>query len=213
MREDRSSEISLYLPFSGLEQVAMRDPELTIATLGPSGTSSEQAAKALLRHLGLPQENISLHRTFEEAGEAAQNARNKLLLCANAYAGSDKFYVSPAHGFIGCFVYDTPEYGIVARQEFDLPRTGTVDIITHHAPIALLPWLLAGTGLEYRILAQYESTARVAELVSEGRFDYCVTNETSAMRYGLKFVSRTRPIRMLWSIFDANVETLSQGEA
>lgn len=127
-----------------------------IGTLGPAGTSSEQAALYLWADRGrdtVP--DIRLYDTYEQAGEALRERAVSHLVIANAYAGVHSFYMDPKLGFAGAFLFDTPHYGIAVAPGHTIPKRAR--IATHPAPVAL---------------------------VGEQ-----------------EFISRTRPIRMLWSVF------------
>jgi len=182
-------------------RLAGRNRELGIATLGPRGTSSEVAA---YRVLGLCGEEIGdggrvrLCPSFEEAGEAVVEGSETALVVANAYSEINALYMNPALFLAGAFILPTPDYGVVAPPNAPLPLK--VSIATHPAPRALIDELVPPSFLVRETLPA-TSTSEAALMVARGEVDLALTNETSAREHRLRFVSRTRPIRMLWSVF------------
>ena len=180
-----------------------------IATLGPAGTSSEQAARFLREYLGLrwvdrPAPDplpISLHQRYELAAEAVRQGRSALLLVANAYAAASTFYMAPDLNFAGAFCLDTPQYGIVSRSG-TLPP-GPLSVASHPAPIPIIDQLLAGTAASAGRVVQVDSTSEAARAAAAGEVDVALTTAPAAELHGLPFVTRTRHIRMLWSVFTA----------
>ena len=175
---------------------------VSIATLGPAGTSSEAAASMLFTHLCHdPQERaapIQLHETYERAGQAVLDGRADLLLVANAYADIAQFYMNPLLSLAGAFVHDTPEYGIAARPDMSLPNR--VRVATHPAPIPLIAQLMPKYLTVHDVIA-VSSTSIAASVVRTKEVDVALTTAPAALLHGLKFISQSRTIRMLWSVF------------
>ena len=180
-----------------------------IATLGPAGTSSEQAACYLSQYLSeswkdcparepLP---INLHPRYEDAADAVLSGRSALLLVANAYHAASTFYMAPELAFAGAYCFDTPQYGIASRSG-TLPQ-GDVSIASHPAPIPLINQLLAGTAASAGQVVHMDSTSAAARAAAAAEVDVALTTAPAAELYGLSFVTRTRNIRMLWSVFTA----------
>ncbi len=71
---------------------------------------------------------------------------------------------------------------------------------THPAPVALVNELLPDryTVCELRFA---NSTSAAAAHARDRETDLALTNKPAAEAYALEFISRTRPIRMLWSVF------------
>lgn len=189
--------------YFAFEEYLKRFPQLEIATLGPEGTSSEAAVKYFVSSFEDKKDSMySLYATYEQAFEALLQGKSNLLVVANAYERIDKFYMAPDAQFVLSFIFTTPPYGVAKLPIHELPRKWKVRIATHHAPSSLIPWFLAGQGLEYDI-ALVTSTSEAALCVQRGDADLCVTNALSAERCGLIFISPTRSISMLWSVFGA----------
>ncbi|WP_199746758.1 MULTISPECIES: hypothetical protein [unclassified Amycolatopsis] len=175
-------------------------PGDVIATLGPAGTSSEAAGWHLAGRLGIARDigAVELFPSYEEARAAVKEGRASRLLVANAYQGISEFYMDRVLGLERAFVFDTPLYGLASRQDRPLPLT--CQISTHPAPVALIGQLLP-PGYEVAEVDYALSTSAAAERAANGEVDLALTTRPAAQRHGLRFISRTRPIRMLWSVF------------
>ncbi|WP_435211267.1 prephenate dehydratase domain-containing protein [Streptomyces sp. bgisy034] len=187
-----------------LEAATVRPDSPVIGTLGPAGTSSEQAAvhlRAVLDPDSDPTEataDVQLYDSYEEAGEALATGEVGRLVVANAYAGINAFYMNPALDLAGAFVFDTPHYGIARARGHRVPPRPRV--ATHPAPVALVAELLPRpyTAQELVLTTSTSTAARAARDLDT---DLALTTEQAAALHELEFISRTRPIRMLWSVF------------
>jgi ABC-type amino acid transport substrate-binding protein len=177
--------------------------ELRVATLGPEGTSSELAARNLLELFGREAgsgDAVRLYPSYEEAAEAVLAGKETAVVVANAYAKINALYMNPALALAGAFIMDTPGYGVAACTRSPLPLKTRV--ATHPAPASLIAELLPPSFLLGDTVG-VSSTSEAARMVARGEIDLALTNESSARRHNLRFVSQTRPIRMLWSVFVA----------
>lgn len=178
--------------------------EFRMATLGPEGTSSELAARNLLELFGeggSSGDAVRLYPSYEQAAEAVLAGREAAVVVANAYTRINALYMNPALTLAGAFIMDTPCYGVAACARSPLPLR--VKVATHPAPAALIGELLPPSFLLEEIVG-VTSTSEAARMVAQRKVDLALTNESSARRHNLRFVSRTRPIRMLWSVFLAH---------
>lgn len=201
MSDGDKLELVLFSPaINGIKGDKSAINNIKIATLGPNGTSSEHAARSLLDYLGGSANNIILNPSFEQSYQLCLVREDVLLLFANAYAKADVFYMSPDLEFLGCFLLDTPSYGVAAKPGTSLPSNGEIIIASHHAPISLTPWFINNNDINFDIV-KHESTAAAAIAVKNGDYNFCITNASSVKQHGLEFITRTRPIRMLWSFF------------
>ncbi len=172
-----------------------------VATLGPRGTSSEIAASYVCALFGEKLEvegEVLLCPSFEDASEAVLRGSAMAVVVANAYSRVNALYMNPAFFLAGAFIMPTPNYGVVAP--LDVPVPLKVRLATHPAPAALVDELVPPSFVVGETLLA-PSTSEAARMVAQGEVDLALTNETSAREHCLRFVSRTRPIRMLWSIF------------
>lgn len=190
--------------FSSL--LILEQPE--IATLGPSGTSSEASGEYLLSLLQVEHGKCSLYSSYEEAYESLVSGISNLLLVANAYKGIDKFYMSKDIQFLFPFIFETPLYGVAKRPYEELDRSRPLIVATHHAPSSLLPWFLSDLNIEYNVLF-VNSTSEAALKLQKGEVDLCLTTENAVQKYNVNFISPTRTILMLWSVFGRKSTLLS----
>lgn len=190
--------------YQGVDLMLDRLPaQIDIATLGPSGTSSEAAARALADSLlgrGHERATVALHPSYEQAARSVLDDESQLLVVANAYAGANKFYMDGALALGAVFVKDTPNYGLAAVKPVD--KRAPLRIASHPAPIPLIAELLPD-GMTVDALVEESSTSAAAQAAVSGRVDAALTTGPAAAKHGLTFFSRTRPIRMLWSVFVA----------
>jgi prephenate dehydratase len=169
-----------------------------LGTLGPAGTSSEKAAEKLRSHLAHPAK-INLYDTYESAHIALRKGEVTHVVVANAFINIHEFYMDSAIELSDVFVMDTPLYGIVKRPDGGaLPDAPS--LVSHPSPIPLVSELLP-CGVAISEIATADSTSSAARAVAEGKFDLAMTTESAARLYGLEFISRQRPIRMVWSVF------------
>ncbi|MFJ2175518.1 hypothetical protein ACIOHE_21785 [Streptomyces sp. NPDC087851] len=169
-----------------------------IGTLGPEGTSSEQAARLLRTRLpdGPP---VVLRTTYEQAMEDLKAGTVSHVVVANAYRDIHHFYMADDIALAGVFVMDTPLYGIARRADGG-PLSDRPSVVTHPSPRPLVDQLLPG-AYQLPDVATADSTSQAAQAVAEHRYDLALTTEPAATRHGLRFISRLRPIRMVWSVF------------
>jgi hypothetical protein len=118
---------------------------------------------------------------------------------ANAYHAASTFYMSTELAFAGAYCFDTPQYGIASRSGV-LPR-GEVSVATHPAPVPLIGQLLAGTVTSAGQVVLMDSTSAAARAAATGEVDVALTTAPAAALHELSFVTCTRAIRMLWSVF------------
>lgn len=178
-----------------------RSGETVIGTLGPTGTSSEAAARVLWGKICRSAEHarrINLYDTYEEAAVALRRCEVSHLVVANAYAAINEFYMATEISLAGAFVMDTPEYGIARRPGRSVSQQPK--IATHPAPRPLLRQLLPHGCADSEIL-QVASTSAAAKAAYEEAADMALTTTPAAELYGLEFISSKRAIRMVWSIF------------
>lgn len=171
-----------------------------IATLGPTGISSEAAGKHLLTAVGFPEDTrfVELYPSYEAALDAVIKGDAVRLLVANAYHGINKFYMDLRLDLERAFVFDTPDYGLAALRGVPIPLM--CQVTTHPAPRDLVTQLIPPS---YVIKETHlaSSTSAAAQRVTTGKADLALTTQPAADIYGLQFISPTRPIRMLWSVF------------
>jgi len=171
----------------------------TIATLGPSGTSSEFAA----RHLT---PRVELFNSYERAEEYALSfPRKAAFLVANAYQHVNQFYISCKAKPVAAFFLDTPPYVLATRGIGidQLPKP--VRISSHRAPAHLVGTLLQGASFT---LVEAYSTSEAARMVADAEADACLTTQLACDRENLQVQKTSGTIPMLWTLFAS-----SEGDA
>lgn len=166
-----------------------------LVTLGPSGTSSDYVAKEYFKKSHLAEIDITLFNTFEDAAKEVLNEKADLLLVPHAYKNVNKFYMHPSLQLENIFIYETPMYGIATK--IDNKNSLYKNLISHEAPIPMIKHFLIN-DVEIELA---NSTSIAAEMVANGSFEFCITNEMACQKHGLKFVKIFQPINMSWSIF------------
>ncbi|WP_326740914.1 hypothetical protein OG912_39750 (plasmid) [Streptomyces sp. NBC_00464] len=177
---------------------------VVIGTLGPPGTSSEVAAKRYIAQVtgpDGPRVDIRMYDTYEGAGEALQAGEVSHIVVANAYKAVFQFYMDPTLELAGVFVMDTPLYGIATRRGAG-PAPDVPVISTHPSPEPIIAQLLPERHESFKVIHE-DSTSAAARAVVDGSADLALTTLPAAQLHGLEFISRTRSICMVWSVFGA----------
>lgn len=180
-----------------------------IATLGPVGTSSEDAAMHLLQVLtdgdGVGA-TVDLYATFEDAAEATLLGYDDVVVVANAYHDINEVYMRRDLTLVGVYIHETPDYGLAVRPGEHV--TGEQAVPSHPAPIPLLRHLRI-PGLSIVAVHEVSSTSDAARLVADGTYNIGLTNKRAVDEYGLEFASDTHSIRMSWAVFAPCREVVS----
>lgn len=175
--------------------------DVTIHTLGPNGTSSEAAAgffsEWYRNQSPGSRVQVNLSDSYEHARSRMNEYSPEVLIVANAYPQIHNFYMDPRLNLLATFVFDTPLYGLVSKGPL---ITRKLTVATHPAPLLLIDELLP-LGLEIDSVILAHSTSAAAAAAARGEVDVALTTEVAAKIHGLHFISNTRPIRMLWSVF------------
>ncbi len=184
------------LPFFGVVPAPPSD-NASVVTLGPAGTSSEQAAAHFAAIRGSVAATIHLTSTYEEAVDRTLADPAAFAVVANAYAGINVFYMNPRLVIDTVFYFSTPSYGLAARSALS---AGGYSVASHPAPVPLIEEL-SPYGFTCNEIIYMSSTSGAAELVAQEKIDVALTTEVAAARHGLTFVSQVRPIPMVWTAF------------
>ena len=175
--------------------------DVMIHTLGPKGTSSEAAAGFFSDWFGQrypgSRVQLNLNDSYEYARSSMDEHTPGVLIVANAYPQINNFYMDPQLSLVATFVFDTPLYGLASKGPL---TTRKLTVATHPAPLLLVEELLP-EDLEVGSVILALSTSAAAAAAARGEVDVALTTEVAANIHGLNFISSTRPIRMLWSVF------------
>jgi hypothetical protein len=176
------------------------DSGIHLATLGPRLTSSDAAAHYLVELLeskyGLCGE-VMHFATFSEAAEAVLAGGASALLVANADNDVNHYYMDHRLALAATFVHPTPPYGLAGVPGSVLPDRCRIAV--HPACIPLLDEMVPPSQAYERVIAM--STSAAAHMVVNREVDLALTNGNAVQEAGLRFVSHTRPIQMVWSLF------------
>ena len=171
-------------------------PCFDVATLGPSGTSSEHAARTLL---GKFANTVKLFPSFEDAANWVLDPRpGRLLLVPNAYASINYFYISNEFTPLCCFFCETPPY-VLASRSSAFPVGNKVQITSHPAPSHLIDDLMPSSEFE---VMPVSSTSEAAGRVAESEYELCLTTLPACEKFDLHILGfATTSIDMLWTLF------------
>ena len=169
-----------------------------ISTLGPSGTSSEHAARYFLKSFGTDNCRILLYPSYRDAARSVSVGESEYLVVANAFHGINDFYMDPVLSVHSVFLMLTPQYGL-AKRPGDFLRS-QFEVISHPAPVPLIAELMPPRHKCAGIVAA-NSTAAAASAVENGDYDVALTTHSAAEQHNLVFFSNQRPIEMVWTVF------------
>jgi hypothetical protein len=173
-----------------------------LVTLGPKGTSSHEAAEFLMT-CGVPgfsEANLQMRSTFQEILDVVTSDPSQVALVPSACREATLFHWHSRLRLLFHFVRSTPDYGIAA-QPGRLPD-GDLRLATM-AEVSSLYAELDPPGLQERRvhLVDARSTHHAARLVTAGRADLAITNESSKTDAGLAWVARRQGAAIVWLLF------------
>jgi prephenate dehydratase len=186
---------------------------LTVGTLGPKETSSEQTLNYLITQWQAQEISVTGHLfgTFTDVKTSLLKNEIDLALVPHAYERINDFYMEPSFklGFI--FTYPTPVYGLAKRKNEEIILENCT-LVTHPAPLPLLPYLLPGDLNQNKIKIKFVNSTSVAAIhLKQGLADLAITNENALREHDLEFISQYGKIEMSWSLFYKKENTMIQG--
>jgi prephenate dehydratase len=176
---------------------------LKVGTLGPKDTSSDHTLNYLITQWQSQDISVTsyLFNTFTELKEALLKEEVDLALVPHAYEKINDFYMQPNFGLGFIFTHPTPIYGLAKRKNEKLVFDNCT-IVTHPAPLPLLPYLLPDYQNRNNLKVELvNSTSIAAHQVKQGLADLAITNETTLEDNNLEFIAQYGKINMSWSIF------------
>lgn len=176
---------------------------MIIATLGPHGTCSEQAAHHFAEKFNGV---VVLRDTFEDAVDMTLNGDSSFAIVPAAYPGiADIFFDNIARLSVHqLFLHPTPDFVFACHKNFSYPG-GAIKIITHPAPLILCRQVAEIFNVEVST-ALALSNATAAMKIASGEFSHGITNSASADRYGLKILVNFGSVHMAWLAFAMKAE-------
>lgn len=191
----------------------VKDTEnITIGTLGPKGTSSEQALKYLIAFIEdyNPKLNttICLMNNFIEVYNALDKRLIDYALIPTAYEKITDFFWNYNFSNNLNFIFPTPEYGLVCKNNYIPIKNRKIKIACCPAVENTIEYLSNGELKEASIekIRTNSTTESVVRLV-HGEVDLAITNYTSFDIYkdkNIKFISKTYHANIVWSLFEKN---------
>lgn len=185
---------------------------LILGTLGPSGTSSEEALNYVIDQLKQQKINtlVKLFDDFTLLREALQTNQVDLALVPHAYHKINDFYMEPDLDLGLIFTYPTPVYGLAQRKDAEFDKSESLNectIVTHPAPLPLLSRLLTTNQNQQDVKVELaNSTSAAALQVQQGLAQLAITNEKACKSHDLEFISIYGTIPMSWSVFYKKTE-------
>ena len=176
----------------------IREKEIiNIGTLGPSGTSSEQAMKYLINAFREVEDsckyNIVLENDFQYVLNDLENSKLDYALVPSAYDRITDFFWSYNITNVLNFIYETPDYGLVCLEGYKPANNNKVRVATCSAVRNIIKYLCQDIVKDKEVeIVEARSTTESLLFLLEGKADAAITNETSFQIYkhkGIKFVS------------------------
>lgn len=185
---------------------------LKIVTLGPVGTSSNCAALFLVDELSKVNSacnySIDLKDNFNEVYEQLRCNKTDYALVPAAYERITDFFWCKDFSNVLSFIYETPKYGIISKNDYVFSKSIDVKIASCPAVEKIVNFIGKDIQENYNLeLVRTFSTAQAAEFVANGITDIGVTNESSYEIYkgkGIKFITPRYSAKILWVIFKNN---------
>ncbi|MGB8455819.1 MAG: hypothetical protein WCD89_26325 [Anaerocolumna sp.] len=187
----------------------LSNDNIKIGTLGPNGTSSEQALKYLISIITNYNHKIELEKhlmnNFKNVYESLNNGLINYALIPTAYERITDFFWN--NNFINNlnFIFPTPEYGIVCKNNYKPIKNRKTKVACCPAVENIIEYLSNGELQDGQIerFKTNSTTEAVICLINDDA-DLAITNKTSFELYSdkdIKFISRTYNATMLWALF------------
>lgn len=181
--------------------------KIVIGTMGPESTSSVQATKYLCENIGeVEHYELRLFPDFKKLLAALNNDSSiDFALVPSAYERVTDFFWNINLENCLNFIFPTPKYGLVCKEDFVLNQKLPLTVATCHAVENIIEELSDGYIKEKDVKRLFTSSTTTAlQEVLAGNADLAVTNETSFEAYkdkGIKFIFRKFNTKILWCLF------------
>lgn len=195
-----------------MDELITNKNEISIGTLGPSGTSSERALHYMTdiyRKKNIHCKfNMILRDSFTVIYEELLNRKIDYALVPTAYEKVSAFYWCP--DFINrlSFIYKTPYYGIVGKKGIQIKNKQIVSLATCPAADSIFEHLMKDRLCNINIsVVHTNSTIEALTLLIEGKVDICVTNQSSFEHFpehDIHFISPKYRCDIVWTLFGLN---------
>lgn len=181
--------------------------KIIIATMGPESTSSVQAAKYMCNNInGSAIYGLRLFPDFESLLGAINDRDDiDLALVPSAYERVTDFFWDIHLENCLNFIFPTPQYGLVCKNDFQIQPNKSVTVATCRAVEHIIEDLSEGIIKENQVKKIITpSTTTALQEVLKGNADLAVTNETSFNVYKQKkihFVFHKYNAKIVWCVF------------
>ncbi|MET8122544.1 prephenate dehydratase [Micromonospora sp. NPDC005189] len=177
---------------------------LALSTLGPAGTSSDDAARHLTERLtgaGHAELRMELHPTFDAVLDSVVGGASAVALVPSAYRDATAFHWHPKLRLLFYFAHSTPTYGLAARQG-EAPERTPLRISTMSEVSVLYPELcppaLRGRAVDW---VPARSTMDAARTLARGDADLALTNDHGRDAHDLYWLSHRPGAQIVWLLF------------
>lgn len=180
-----------------------------IGTLGPNGTSSEQALRYLISNIENYDKKIEVEKhlanSFIKLYESLNKGLIKYALIPTAYERITDFFWN--NNFINNlnFIFPTPEYGLVCKNSYKPIKDRKTRIACCPAVENIIDYLSDGELKNDQIeRVKTNSTAEAVICLMSNEVDLAITNRTSFKIYSdkdIKFIFKTYNANIVWSLF------------
>ena len=163
-----------------------------MATLGPSGTDSENAAEEFLKNKSINGE-IKLFDTFFESLNSVVEGKNDFAIVPSAFPQfADCVFDFPELMIIDSFVLPLKDLVIAKRKDKEKIRTIAIHPATKD--------LVKAIGNEVEII-EVTSKPLAAKMAALGKVDACIASLDVVRNLGLKVVHKFECVNMSWAVF------------
>lgn len=190
------------------EEISSND-NITIGTLGPNGTSSEQALKYLISRITDYNKKIGcekhLMNSFKNVYESLNKGLINYALIPTAYERVTDFFWNDNFTNNLNFIFPTPEYGMVCKNDYKPISNRKTRVACCPAVENIIEYLSNGELQDDQIeRVKTNSTTEAAICLINGEADLAITNRTSFELYSdkdIKFISKTYNANIVWALF------------
>lgn len=187
---------------------------MKIATLGPNGTCSSEAAASYIADQGLPLEDMELCGSYEEAVNLVLSGAADQVVVPAAYTNFHEIVFRNTDQLqVHEILYSqTPPFVLAAKRGFVPAQSDTrvYRLACHHAPAPLMDRVKFPAER-----ADAASNAYAAWMVSDGKADLCITqlkaieaiNREAPPEGQLDVIETYGPVDMVWVVFERGAST------
>lgn len=199
--------------FDFIQQAVAENDQIVITTLGPEGTSSEQAAKYLIDQFKQINSDcifrINLINNFIDIFYYLENTKEGYVLIPNAYENINDFYWNPNFANVLNFLFATPKYGLIKKVNNSCLEKRKLKIASCPAVQGIYKYLMEELLQKKKIeILKTNSTVETIKYIIEEKADIGITNESAFASHAyaneIEFISKKYNATIVWSLFEYN---------